>query len=308
MEETMKKVWIIMLSALSIFLIIFSLTGVSDARDKCLVMGLIPAEDPRVMIDRFAPMKDWLEKDMGMCIEMVTATGYAGVIEAMRAKKVDFAWFGAFNYVIAHERAGAKAFAVGVDAKGKTTYHTYLVATPEAAQKLGIISPLEGVAGMKTLTKKLGQKRVFTFTFIDPASTSGFAVPRYFMYKGGMDPDKVFRKTGFIGTHDAAGLAVKHKTVDIAAIGDVFYHRMLEKGRVSPESNVVIWKSPPIPGLPVAYRGDLPENIRAALRNAIVRVPRDVVTGFGKITGYQLVTHEDYEVIVDMKKVIEKLK
>ena len=27
----------------------------------------------------------------------------------MREKKVDFAWFGPFSYVLAHERAGAEA-------------------------------------------------------------------------------------------------------------------------------------------------------------------------------------------------------
>ena len=35
----------------------------------------------------------------------------------MRAKKVDFAWFGPFSYAMANERAGADAFAVGIDPK-----------------------------------------------------------------------------------------------------------------------------------------------------------------------------------------------
>lgn len=131
----------------------------SDAKDKCLVMGLIPAEDPKAMTEQYIPMKNWMEKDMGMCIQIFTATDYTGVIEAMRAKKVDFAWFGPFSYVLAHERAGADAFAVGMDGKGNTTYRSYLVATPEVDQKLGISSPLEGESGMKTLSEKLGIKK-----------------------------------------------------------------------------------------------------------------------------------------------------
>ncbi len=305
----MKKVLIIMLSALSIFLTIFSATGVSDAKDKCLVMGLIPAEDPKAMTEQYTPMKNWMEKDMGMCIQIFTATDYTGVIEAMRAKKVDFAWFGPFSYVLAHERAGAEAFAVGMDEKGNTTYRSYLVATPEAAQKLGISNPLEGEAGMKTLVEKLNNhKKEFTFTFTDTASTSGYAVPRYFMHKAGIDPDRVFKKVGFIGTHDAAELVVKNKIIDIAADNDVTYPKMLEKGHISAHSNVIIWKSTPLPGSPMAYRSDLPEDIKTALKRAITRVPKDVVTGYGKITGCQLVTDRDYELIKDVKKVIDSLK
>jgi len=305
----MKKVLIKMLSALPILLVIFSTVGVSNAKDKCLVMGLIPAEDPRAMIEQYKPMVKWMEKDMGRCIKIFTATDYTGVIEAMRAKKLDFAWFGPFSYVMAHERAGAEAFAVGIMDNGKTTYCSYLVATPEAANKLGISSPLEGEEGMKTLAKKLNNlKKVFTFTFTDPASTSGYAVPRYFMYKVGLDPEKVFKKAGFIGTHDAAELAVKNKTVDIAADNSVTYPKLMRAGKISATTNVIIWKSPPLPGSPMAYRSDLPEDVKDALKKAIVRVPRDKVTGYGKIIGYKLVTDKDYELIKEVKKVIDRLR
>ena len=107
-----------------------------QAKKKSRVRGLIPAKDPQDMIEQIKPMKAWMEKKMGRNIELFTATDYSGVIEAMRAKKVDFAWFGPFSYVMAHDRAGADAFAVGVNAKGKSTYQSYLVATPEAAKKL----------------------------------------------------------------------------------------------------------------------------------------------------------------------------
>jgi len=301
----MKRFLTLMFAAFTIF----SGAAISDARDKCLVMGLIPVEDPRAMIAQYTPMKKWLEKDMGRCIKVFTATDYTAVIEAMRAKRVDFAWFGGFSYVLARERAGAEAFAVIVDGRGKTTYHSYLVTTPEAAQKLGITSPLEGKTGMKTLAEKLNDhKKQFTFAFVDIASTSGYAVPRYFMHKGGINPDKVFKKTGFMGTHDGVAVAVKHKTVDIGAISDATHMALLERGRISPQTNVIIWISPEIPNLPVAYRGDLPEDVKAELRRSITRVPVDVVAGWGRTTGYQLVTDRKYDVIRDMKKVLDGLK
>ncbi len=304
-RNEMKKILITILGILTLMTVF----GRAEAKEDCLIMGLIPAEDPRAMIEQYTPMKNWMEKELRVCIKIFTATDYTGVIEAMRAKKVDFAWFGPFSYVLAHERAGAEAFAVGMDGKGNTTYRSYLVATPEAAQKFGISNPPEGEAGMKALAEKLNNhKKEFTLTFTDTASTSGYAVPRYFMHKAGIDPDKMFKKVGFIGTHDAAELVVKNKIIDIAADNDVSYPKMLEKGQISSQSNVIIWKSPELPGSPLAYRSDLSENIKAGLKKAITSVPKDVVTGYGKITGYKLVTDRDYGLIKDVKKVIDSLK
>ncbi|MHB8066566.1 MAG: phosphate/phosphite/phosphonate ABC transporter substrate-binding protein [Desulfobaccales bacterium] len=287
------------------------LTGMLRAEEKCLVMGLIPAEDPKAMIEQITPMKAWMEKELGQCIKLFTATDYTGVIEAMRAKKVDFAWFGPFSYVMAHERAGAEAFAVGVDPKGKSTYRSYLVATPETAQKLGISTPLEGEEGMKVITQKLNNfKKELTFTFTDPASTSGYAVPRYFMWKVGLDPDQVFKKVGFSGTHDAAELMVKNKTVDLCSDNDMTNPAMVAAGKISPQTNIIIWKSIPLPGSPIAYRQDLPEKTKAGLKKAMTTVPKEAnkVKAFGNITNWQIVSDKDYALIKDVKKVIDGLK
>jgi len=301
----MKKLW---LGLATLTLVLAWLTGAWAAKNE-LVMGLIPAEDPKAMIEQYTPMKNWLEKELGRPIKLFTATDYTGVIEAMRAKKADIAWFGPFSYVLANERAGAEAFAVGMDEKGKTTYRSYLVATPEVAQKLQITAPLEGEAGMKTLAEKLAQHpKAFTFTFTDTNSTSGYAIPRFFMHKAGINPDKVFKKVGFIGTHDAAELVVKNKIIDIAADNDVTYPKMVEKGQISPETNVVIWRSQELPGSPLAYRKDLPPEVKQGLQQAIVKVPKDVVTGYGKITGYKIIGDQDFALIKEVKKVIDQLR
>jgi len=301
----MRKVFILAISLIVMMLNI----GVTFAEEKCLIMGLIPAEDPKAMMEQYTPMKNWLEKEMKRCIKLFTATDYTGVIEAMRAKKIDFAWFGPFSYVLANERAGAEAFAVGIGANGKTTYRAYLVATPEVAQKLDISTPLEGEQGMKVLKEKLNNfKKQFTFAFTDTASTSGYAVPRYFMYKVNLDPDLLFKKVGFVGTHDAAEFSIKNKTIDIVADNDVTYSKMIGEGKISKETNIVIWQSPELPGSPMAFRKDLPNDVKAALKDHIVKVPQNIVAGYGKITGYKLVSDEDYAIIKDVKKVIDTLK
>jgi phosphonate transport system substrate-binding protein len=304
----MKNVW---MSAVTLMFLLASFAGVHAANKKCLVMGLTPVEDPKAMIEQIQPLKAHLEKELGQCIKVFTATDYTGIIDAMRAKKLDFAWFGPFSYVLAHDRAGAEAFAVGVMARGGHTYRSYLVATPETAKQLGISTPLEGEAGMKAIKEKLNNfKKQLTFTFTDRASTSGYAVPRYFMVKVDLDPYQIFKKVGFSGTHDAAELMVKNKKVDMAADNDITYPAMVAAGKISPTTNIVIWESDPLPGSPVAYRRDLPAKTKAALKKAITTVPQEdnKVEGFGNITRWELISDGDYAMIKEVKEVIDGLK
>ena len=60
------------------------------------------------------------------------------------------------------------------------------------------------------------------------------------MYKAGINLDKVFKEVRFAGTHDVAGLAVRNKLVDIVAGSDITYTRMLERGRIFAQNNVII--------------------------------------------------------------------
>jgi phosphonate transport system substrate-binding protein len=286
-----------------------ALVATASNASECLKFGLIPAEDPKAMIEQYKPMAEWLEKEIGQCIDLKTSTDYTGVIEAMRAKKVDIAWFGPFSYAMAAERAGAEAFAIGMDKKGDTTYQAYLVATPEVATTLGISKPLVGLEGMKQLNAKLAPHNgKYLMAFTDVASTSGYAAPRYYMHKAGIDPKKTFKKVAYVGTHDAAELVVKNKIMDIVADNDVSYPKMLESGKISKETNVIIWESAPLPGSPLAFRGSLDSKLKAKIKNAIVKVPKDIVTGYGKITGYKIVEDKEFDIIKDMKKVIDEVK
>lgn len=298
----MKKIVITTLIGLSVL-------SSAAAAKECLTMGLIPAEDPKAMLAQYKPMAQWLEKEIGQCIELKTSTDYTGVIEAMRAKKVDIAWFGPFSYAMAAQRAGAEAFAVGMNSKGITTYKSYLVATPKVAKALDITTPLVGLEGMKQLNAKLTPHNgKYLMAFTDVASTSGYAAPRYFMHKAGIDPKKTFKKVSFTGTHDAAELVIKNKIMDIVADNDISYPKMIQSGKISKETNVVIWESSPLPGSPLAYRGSLDSDIKEKIKNAIVKVPKNIVTGYGEITGYKIVDDKEFDIIKDMKKVIDEVK
>ena len=257
----------------------------AQARD--LVMGLIPAENNEEMVAKFEPMRAHLEKKLGQKVKVYTATDYAGVIEAMKKKRVDVAWFGPLSYYLAEQEAGAEAFAVGI--REGSSSHTY---------KSLFIAPCD--AGIKSI-KDLKGKSV---AFVDPASTSGGLMPTYMVKKEtGMMPQDFFGKFTYSGSHDAAELAVKNKTVDAAADNDITYEKMLAKGLISKETNCIVKESDPLPGSPLVYRKDLPTATKKKIQDAILNAHKEIkVTGYGSLSHYVAVGPNDYQMIRDMVK------
>lgn len=273
---------------------------------KELIMGIVPAEDPNVIIERQKPIVEYLSNSVKRPIKTFIATDYTGVVEAMRAGKVHFAWFGPFSYVLAAERADAVPLAVPIKEDGKSTYRSYISTSPEIAQTLDITEPLKGEEGMKKLVEKLSPyKKKWTFTFTDPASTSGYAVPRYYMYKAGVKPEDLFKKIGYIGAHDAGQLAVHHQIINFAACWDKVYENFKKDGKIS---NVLIWMSDEIPESPIAYRRDLPKEVVDALKEAFKNMPEEISTKEDKsYKGYRITSEEEYKIVRDIKKALDNL-
>lgn len=264
-----------------------ALASATTASAKELVMGLIPAESNEEMIKTFEPMRAHLEKKLGQKVKVFTATDYAGVIEAMKKKRIDIAWFGPLSYYLAELEAGAEPFAVGIrQGKNSHTYKSVIMVPGDSKAKS--IKDLEGKS----------------VAFVDPASTSGGLMPTYMVKKAtGKMPKEFFGKFTYAGSHDAVQMAVKNKTVDAAADNDITYNKMLKKGLVTKESNKILVESDPLPGSPLCYRKDLPEDLKKKLRDIILSAHNEIkVTGYGNLSHYEAIGPEDYQIVRDMVK------
>jgi phosphonate transport system substrate-binding protein len=78
---------------------------------------------------------------------------------------------------------------------------------------------------------------------------------------------------------------------------------MIAKGLITKESNCIIKESAPLPGSPLVYRGDLPADMKAKIRDAVLNAHKDIqVTGYGNLSHYVAVSPKDYQVVRDMVK------
>jgi phosphonate transport system substrate-binding protein len=265
-------------------------SGGEEGDIEVLRWGLIPADDATEMLRQYEPVVEYLEGKLGLEIEVLVTTDYTAAIIAMANEHIEMAWFGPFSYILAAEEAGAEALVNGVRRDtGKATYKSIIITRADS--------------GIDTLEDLKGR----TFAFVDPASTSGHLIPRKMLMENGINPDEDFSTLHYAGTHNAVELAVKNGTVDAGADSDTSYYRMLDAGEIDPDVNVIIYESEPIPGSPIVVRGDLPQDLKDRIRQALVEMDEQTihqVGGWGDIEKYVVVVDSDYDVIRDTKELL----
>jgi len=252
-----------------------------------LRLGISSAENERDAVARQQPFQDYIQRTLGVPLRVYRATDYAGVVEALRSRNIEFARIGPANYALARRVMGDNVIPFGRDRdnEGETGY--YSVAFVKADSPFRSIEDLRGRS----------------FAFADPNSTSGFAFPSYFLRRGGFAPESHFSRTGFSGSHEQSVVAVLNGTYDGAATfwsnarhGNI--QRMEEKGMIPAGSTRVIWTSPLIPNSPWVMRADLPEDLRRDWSAAVFAMPERDPEAFrvaaSNASGVAPTTHEDY--------------
>ena len=249
--------------------------------ETVLRIGATPGENIEVTRDRYQLIIDYIQKHTGIKTELFLATDYTGVIEAMRAGKIDVASFGPLSYVLASDMAGAEAFAKEYRKGAGSMYTGYIIT--RADSDINDIKDLKG----------------HSFGFVDPASTGGNLIPRMNMLKNGVDPDKDLTETTYLGSHDQVALAVAHKRVDAGAVMNFNFEAFLDRGTVPADQFKIIHKSDPFPGSAWCYRKDLPEDLKQKVRDAMFSISLDTCPELKdflrKIEKYQPATDADWD-------------
>lgn len=254
-----------------------------------LSIGISSGENEADAIARTKPYADYLSRTLGVPVNIVRGTDYAAVIEAMRAEQIQFASIGPANYALAHKVMGDLVAPVAVlrDKEGALGYYSVIAVRAD--------SPYQ----------KLDDLKGKSFAFADPNSTSGYAVPSYYLSTVlGTSADEFFGETAFSGGHEQSVIALLDGTFEGVAThqtndksGNI--PRMVEKGMIPAGSTRIIWTSPLIPNSPVVLRTDLPEELKKAFTDAVFAFPEADPEAFaaytsGKSKGYAPAKHEDY--------------
>ena len=265
---------------------------------KVVRFGILSGENEKDRIARYQPFEAYLEKTLGVDIEIFTAGNYDGVIQALAADQIEFAFLGSSAYAAAftETNGGVVPLLTAVQEDGSTGYYSIIAVRCDSPYKK--IEDLKG----KVLA------------FADPDSTSGYAVPNYNLVQQGFEPSTYFSAIPFSGSHEAGVQGVVNGQSDAAATyinneKSGIPQRMIAKGMIKEGEVCWIWKSPEITSGPFTARKNLPAELISEMQAAVKAVPEvdpeahKEMTGAESSTakGYVEVNHDRYQWIVDMR-------
>jgi phosphonate transport system substrate-binding protein len=249
-----------------------------------LNFGIIPADSATSVQDATKPFSDALSKQICKPVHLFVGTNYSSIITAMTSKQADVAFFGPLSYVLAADKGNAEAISrVLAPANHADHYFSYIITTPKT--------------GIKTLADLKGK----TFSFTDPASTSGNLMPRYVLKQNNLDPDKDIKAT-YVGSHDLSLNAVLSGKVQAGAVASDTFDLLLSEGKFKSSDIVIVAKSVAIPEGPIAVRKDLSASDKDALQAAFLSITDPAALKAIDAGGFIKDVDSTYNPIRDMAK------
>lgn len=230
-------------------------------RPDKLVFTILSAEGQASAGPLWQPLLDDLEREIGVEIEPIFGTNYSVLVEAMRANQAQIGWFSALPAVQAIDRSNAEVIARIVDPEGKDSYTSSLI----VRRGSGITA--EDVA-------RCGKR--YDFGIGDAQSTSGTLAPMtYFFSPRNIDPRECFA-TMRSANHQANSFAVANGQVDVATSNSVNIIFLRRQNPQIADQIETIWESPPIPESGILLRRDLPDDLKAKIRDFFVGYGRGI--------------------------------
>ncbi|ARP87741.1 phosphonate ABC transporter substrate-binding protein [Bordetella genomosp. 9] len=261
-----------------------ALTAPAFAQDvKSLNFGIISTESSTNLRSGWQPVIDDLSKAIGVPVKPFFASDYAGIIEGMRFNKVQVAWFGNASAIEAVDRAQGEVFAHVIDKDGNPGYWSVLVANKNGKAK--------------TLDDVLKNGKTMSYGAGDPNSTSGTAVPGYYLWAANKIDPKSFFKNFRIANHETNLLSAINNQVDVAITNTEALERYrVNTGKVATDSVNILWKSPLIPADPLVWRSDLPASMKEKIQAFFVNYGKSGPDAAQALKNLQALTYKGFMV------------
>jgi phosphonate transport system substrate-binding protein len=260
-----------------------------------LVFTLTPSAEAGQLIEDAAPLAEMLAERLnahpsapegGITIEPLVPTDYAGVIVALESGQAHVAGgLGPAQMVQAEAQAGADLI-LQSERNGAAFYVTqWFTNDPdtfcddEPVDVDGYLfcngvdqatGPTDGPIGVDALSRVAGQR----IAFVDQGSASGHLVPSVQLFDIGVHPLNDVEPS-FAGGHDNAVLAVYRGDATVGVSFNDAREAVADQAPDVGQKVVVFAWSFPIPNDGFAVAGDLPDDLKEAIVDALIEISND---------------------------------
>lgn len=218
-----------------LFIVCFA-TAIADQPEE-ITIGVIPGGSPELIKKQGVALAQELQEILKIKTNIYISKDYNTLIEAMKEKKVDFAFLTALSFVYAEKTAGAKVLL-------KKVYHDpfyYAALVTLAKNKIDRFVDLKG--------KKIA--------YVDSKSTSGYLYPKAQLKKMNFS-DSDFKEVVYSGNHAQSVKLLEEEKVEVIAVfSDDNKGRggaWTSFGRLDKKKYKVLWVSEPVPSDPFTVR------------------------------------------------------
>jgi len=256
----------------------------------------VPSANLKVLKKASEGLTNLIEKDTGLKIKITIPKEYIKVIKAFSKNNVEVAFINTFSYLLAHELYGAQAELITLRGNNDETYQGQIVTHIHS-----------GVSKLKDLQNR-------KFAFMDKYSTSGFVLPAYLLKKKNIKP---------FYTHYSSWKEILESVYkkEVAA-GATFYRPKNKKGQIQDARKYllkkypdivkkvkILAKTPAIPNEPIAFRKNIPANIKEKLIQSLLKISntkkgKKLLMSLYDITGMKRTNNARYS---EVRKIIKAL-
>jgi phosphonate transport system substrate-binding protein len=217
---------------------------------EVLRVSAVPDESPKELVRIHAPLAEYLGKALGMKVQFMPVVDHAAAVEGLATRKLDLVWYGGFTSVQAVRRTNGTA--------------RRLVLRQEDAATTSVFIARPG-SGIKDLADLEGK----TFAFGPVSSTSGHLMPRSFLLKAGVSPERDM-KIAFSGADGATALWVESGKVEAGALNSLAWDKLVQAGKVDGGKVGVFHTTPPYVDHVWTTRGDLDKGVQDKIAAAFL--------------------------------------
>ena len=213
----------------------------ASSNGKTLLIGGIPDQDASVLQDRFNLLAEHLTEEAGVTVKYVPSVDYAAVVTGFKTGDIDMAWYGGLT---------------GVQARLAVPNSIAIAQRPSDEKFLSAF-----IAKAELNITELQEFQGRSFTFGSESSTSGNLMPRYFLDKEGLNPERDFSSVNYSGSHDKTWKLVEAGTFDGGALNAVVWKSRISAGDVDLTKVELVKFTEPYYDYHWVIRGDIDDRL-----------------------------------------------
>lgn len=218
-----------------------------------IIMSFVPSGDTQDIIASGDTLAQMVSERTGLVVKANVGTDFSSVREAMCAGKAQIGWLNTFNYVLANEQCGVDA-ALATSRFGSSTYAGQIIVRADS--------------GISTIADLKGK----VMCWVDPASTSGYIIPRIMLAAEGINPDTDFSQTVEAGSHNNVVTQVYNGDCDAGATFSDARTGIEKEFPDVLEKVVVLATTSDIPNDSVSFIKDFPAEMRTKIVAALLDI------------------------------------